>query len=313
MPENRALEALFKSGVADPAAPTLFVRARYHPALDAFQRLDCHQTCRLQADHLPGICEPNPPYETCLYLGTQQRQENLWNFARCLNWLAPGGHFWCTMPNELGAARYEKELKKAGLAVVSHSLRKSRVFGCATAEAPAEWLAMGEPGRREHGFVSRPGVYGWDKIDKGSQLLVSCFPEVMEGEVADLGSGYGYLAAKVPGGRVHLYESERLALDCARENVPAAASFHWADVTRDLPSQAFDWVVTNPPFHQGKAESLETGLKFITEAARALRPGGRIMLVANQHLPYEKALDTFYVSWREVKRTNAYKILEARK
>src|SRR3546814_3736999 len=78
----------------------------------------------------------------------------------------------------------------------------------------------------------------------------------------------------------------------------AKLGFHWHDVTAGL-AQRFDVIVTNPPFHaQGNAARPDIGRRFIAVAAEALKPGGRLWLVANRHLPYESVLDASFGSAR---------------
>ena len=53
----------------------------------------------------------------------------------------------------------------------------------------------------------------------------------------------------------------------------------------------YDVIVSNPPFHtQSRADRPDIGRRFIAVAAEALKPGGRLWLVANRHLPYEAVL-----------------------
>ena len=89
----------------------------------------------------------------------------------------------------------------------------------------------------------------------------------------------------------------RAALDLARANLErlrdpsraVAFGFHWHDVATGLPAR-YDFIVSNPPFHQGRADEPDLGRAFIAAAAAALKPGGRLWLVANRHLPYEAVL-----------------------
>jgi 16S rRNA (guanine1207-N2)-methyltransferase len=86
--------------------------------------------------------------------------------------------------------------------------------------------------------------------------------------------------------------------------------FHWHDVTTGLP-QAYDVIVSNPPFHQGRADEPWLGLAFIAAAAAALRPGGSLWLVANRHLPYEAALSSGFAHVRTVREDAGFKVIEA--
>lgn len=166
------------------------------------------------------------------------------------------------------------------------------------------------------GFVTRPGVFSADGVDSGSALLAATVP-ALSGKVADLGAGWGYLAARMLADhpaikQLHLVEADHTALDCARENVTdARAQFHWADATTWAPPTKLDAVVMNPPFHTGRAAEPDLGRAFIATAAAALAPSGQLWLVANRHLPYEAALSAHFGQIAEIGGDNRFKILHA--
>ena len=73
-----------------------------------------------------------------------------------------------------------------------------------------------------------------------------------------------------------------------------------------------DFIVSNPPFHtQSRADRPDIGQRFIAVAAQALRPGGRLYVVANRHLPYEAALSEAFASVAVKADVGGYKIIEA--
>jgi len=178
-----------------------------------------------------------------------------------------------------------------------------------------DWRAP-PPAPGPQGFVTRGGVFSEDGIDPGSALLAETLPAKLGPRVADLGAGWGFLASAVleRAGveRVDLIEAEALALDCARINVTdPRARFHWADAMTHVPATAYDTVVTNPPFHTGRAAEPGLGRAFIVAAAGMLAPSGTLWLVANRHLPYEAALKERFVSVEEAAGTAAFKVFRA--
>jgi 16S rRNA (guanine1207-N2)-methyltransferase len=57
-----------------------------------------------------------------------------------------------------------------------------------------------------------------------------------------------------------------------------------------IPTEPYDAILSNPPFHTGRRADPGLGRAFISAAARMLKPSGKFIMVANRHLPYEDAL-----------------------
>src|SRR5690606_39356015 len=64
----------------------------------------------------------------------------------------------------------------------------------------------------------------------------------------------------------------------------------------------YDFIVMNPPFHQGREAEPDMGRRIIKAAAVALKPGGRLLMVANRQLPYERTLAEVFSSHRSEER-----------
>jgi 16S rRNA (guanine1207-N2)-methyltransferase len=336
-----ALEVLllpFAAGdLAWPASGgALFLRARDGWPLRAVARpgLVCEQGFRPQADALErsGWTVRDPADEDVarfplvLALPTRQREESRALLARAVRACAPGGVVVVCATNDEGAKSLEGDLKRlAGLSGMQskHHCRVAWArIGADTVDVALRdaWSTLDAPRAIADGsFVSRPGVFAWDRIDAASALLAAHLPGDLAGRAADLGCGYGYLSAELlarcPGiVSLDLYEVEARALDLARRNLADArvpTAYHWHDVTAGLPAR-HDVIVTNPPFHaQGRADRPDIGRAFIAAAADALTAGGRLWLVANRHLPYEDALGTRFAAVRTVAQANGFKVIEA--
>lgn len=163
------------------------------------------------------------------------------------------------------------------------------------------------------GFKTAAGTFSEGKIDAGSALLVP-YLEGLSGEVADLGAGWGYLSRAILRNdevtRLDMIEAEKTALECAVENVddPRARPV-WTDALSHAGS--YDAVVSNPPFHTGRAGTPDLGRGFIATAARILKPRGTFLMVANRHLPYEAELDASFASVDELPASGAFKVFRA--
>lgn len=187
----------------------------------------------------------------------------------------------------------------------------------AAAEAFADWAAA--PKTLPEGFRTRAGVFSADRVDRGSALLADALPAKLKGRVADLGAGWGYLAARALAGHsgiteLHLVEADHDALACARENVTdPRAQFHWADATQFAEGAPFDAVITNPPFHVGRAADPGLGQAFLANAARILGRSGTLYAVANRHLPYERVLRDLFHEVEEIGGDSGFKVIRAAK
>jgi 16S rRNA (guanine1207-N2)-methyltransferase len=166
------------------------------------------------------------------------------------------------------------------------------------------------------GWWRAPGVFSADGIDKASAMLAETLPPHLAGTVIDLGAGWGYLSrailARVGVSGIHLVENDRLALDAARRNIDdPRAAFHWADALTWRPDAPADHVVTNPPFHQGRAADPELGRAFIRAAAAMLKPSGSLWLVANRHLAYESTLEDAFRTVETLAPNPSFKLFHA--
>lgn len=344
-PTDAPLQALLlplESGaLAWPQDGALFLHAREGWPLRPFIERGLHveQEDRAQADALErggyALADPADTAERAMVLLLPPRQRDAARslMARALDRCAEGGVVVASMANDAGAKSGERDLKAlAGIAGVV-SKYHCRVFWVRKDSAAidqallAQWRVLDVPrqveaaGLERGRFLTRPGVFAWDRIDAASALLAAQLPGNIAGCVADLGAGWGYLSLEVlrrnPGVRVlDVYESDARALALARANLgegegEVAIDYHWHDVTAGL-AKTYDAIVSNPPFHlHDGVDRPELGRRFIAVASAALRPGGRLYLVANRHLPYEEALATHFAEVRVLAQRNGFKAIEA--
>lgn len=172
---------------------------------------------------------------------------------------------------------------------------------------------------RDWTLFTRPGVFSWEHLDEATAILADVF-EVHSGEsVLDIGCGAGLLgmiAAQRSGtGRVVLLDADAEAVRSARRAVDAAglhnADVRASDVASAITGERFDVVVSNPPFHLGKAVDLSLPRRFIRDTWQCLEPNGRLYLVANRTLPYERVIAEQFGDVRVLHDGARFKVLGA--
>jgi 16S rRNA G1207 methylase RsmC len=163
-------------------------------------------------------------------------------------------------------------------------------------------------------------IFARGRLDPATRRLAEAFEVRPGAAVLDLGSGsgvLGILAARLePSCQVTLVDSDPLAVEVSRRNAVqngvANVSVHLSDVLADLPDARFDLILMNPPFHRGRAHAPALAERFMTEASRALLPGGTIFMVCNRFLRYEPILERLVGPVREVAGDRQFKVLVAR-
>jgi 16S rRNA (guanine1207-N2)-methyltransferase len=131
--------------------------------------------------------------------------------------------------------------------------------------------------------VSRPGVFAHRRVDPGARALM----EVMEIEpgarVLDMGCGSGTVAlaaaTRALGVSVRGIDSNPRAVECL---LRGAALNELPNVTGQLDAEGavpepgrFDLVLANPPYYS----NFRIAEIFLAAGRRALRPGGKLLLV----------------------------------
>ena len=193
--DDPALETLFLPFLDErldwPAASALFLRARAGSVLqrDSWPGLICEQTFKPDADALAraGVRmlgdEPGGKYPLVLLLPPRQRAEARALMARAVECVASGGRVVACATNNEGARSSEADLAQLAGPLETLTKNKCRVFwsaplnGTVDAALAREWHGLDAVRTIENGrFVSRPGVFAWDRIDVASALLASHLP-----------------------------------------------------------------------------------------------------------------------------------------
>ena len=230
------------------------------------------------------------------------------------------GRAYLLMHKDQGAKRYEKLARGLFGSLEVVAKRGGWRLSCARKLEPSLQNLTNSLHFQAAGLqlYAEAGVFAAGKLDPGTALLLEHFPQdtLLGKRVLDMGCGYGLLALKAS-----LAAAEVTALD--DDLLAVRSSYHNArhygldvrclhsDINAALAAdERFDVVLMNPPFHLAKQVDLALPRAFIAAAHNHLVPGGKLVLVANQALPYERDL----ASWQqqgELGRNAQFKVLWA--
>jgi 16S rRNA (guanine1207-N2)-methyltransferase len=263
--------------------------------------------------------------DAALVLVGRHRGQNEARFREALLRVRPGGLILAAGDKKDGADSFRKRV--AGLLPLQGHL--SKFHGVAfwlerpdfpDGQLPAA-LQSAMPTLAEDRFHAAAGMFSHDRVDGGSRLLAESLPREITGTVADFCAGWGYLATVLAEryasiSSVDLYEADYDSLEAARLNLAGQTKtigFFWHDLLAEPVDRRYDTIVMNPPFHQGRAADPEIGRRMVAAAASALKPRGRLFMVANRGLPYEAALEAAFAQHGEISRNGGFKVLWARR
>jgi 16S rRNA (guanine1207-N2)-methyltransferase len=168
-------------------------------------------------------------------------------------------------------------------------------------------------------LFTRPGVISWEHLDEATRILLDTMVVHPGESVLDVGCGAGALGltavAAYGARRALLLDADADAVRCTARAIAEgelqAAEVRASDIAEAAGDERFDVVLTNPPFHVGKATALDLPRQFMADAWATLVPGGRLYLVANRTLPYERVLAEWFGTVRTVHDGRRFKVLSA--
>ena len=246
----------------------------------------------------------------------------------------PGGVVLIAGANDAGIRSVIGDAREAiGPSVVEDFRRRNRVAHIAMPSvlpeapewvrqpgiAPGTWGHIAVPGAGEETLVisTLPGVFSADRLDAGTAMLLEHL-DVPEGaSVLDVGCGAGVIgvvAARRGAGAVTMTDVSLLAVASAQRNARVAGvpvEVLAGDLYGAVQGRRFDLIVSNPPFHQGKLVDYDMPQRLIAEAREHLNPGGRLVIVANAFLPYDRLMREHLGEVEVVAATRQYRVLAA--
>lgn len=144
-----------------------------------------------------------PQAQLTLVVPPRQRDYARALLARALVSAPEGGVILAALPNTLGAKTTDKSLAEIAGETGSLSKHKCRAFWAKKDSAQMnvalteEWIEADSPREIEPDLWSRPGLFSWDRVDPGSELLADSVPEYIKGLGVDIGAGNGFLSREL--------------------------------------------------------------------------------------------------------------------
>lgn len=173
-------------------------------------------------------------------------------------------------------------------------------------------------------LLSKPGLFGWNKVDAGSALLIEQFKQLPPpakpfNSCMDLGCGYGYLtiaAANLDNCKgIHqwlLTDNNAAALHLAHQNLlnnQLTGEVIAADAGRSIRAKV-DLLLCNPPFHQGFGIDGDLTDKFLLSAKHLLTPQGIALFVVNQFIPLERKAAPLFSQIKPIIDNGSFKVIQ---
>ncbi|MEM7290139.1 MAG: class I SAM-dependent methyltransferase [Pseudomonadota bacterium] len=325
---RNALVLSFEGGVcgSSPAKDIRFINAVVLPGLPPSWRdvLTCEQQNRSTFLDLqkagyqlvaPG--EITEAASTAVFVPGRSRRWNEYKLAMAWNVLPNGGRMVFAGDKNNGAGAIRKWFGEH--APIADSFSKHHAFIFWADKTDDTELPVVAIEKSVGSYVFSDGMFSSAGPDKGSILLAQHFGDHIKGKVSDMGAGWGYLSAELlkrsgTVTKLDLFEADHVALEAARVNLSghkATTTFNWIDVTAEFEKRPYDWVIMNPPFHSGRSAEPDLGKRFVEVAASTLPSGGKLLMVANQNLPYEKTLERQFRTFEKLEERGGFKVIRA--
>ncbi|HSR42061.1 MAG TPA: methyltransferase [Longimicrobiales bacterium] len=269
---------------------------------------------------------PEGPFRTAALRIPRTKDELEMTLHGAVAALEPGGVLLAYGANDEGARSAPGRIEPlVGEVVTVQRMRRCRVLRAVRpADTPGlrprleEWrrtTTLSLAGE-ERSWVSYPGIFAHGRLDPGTALLLEHLPPLApDARVLDFGCGSGPVGAAVrarsPSAPIDLLDADAVALRAAEENVEGARII--LGTSLDAAAGPYDAIVSNPPYHAGRAETTGVAEALIRDAPSGLTGDGVLALVVQKRLGLEEPLRR---AFRRVDRPAAdrtYAVFVARK
>ena len=241
-------------------------------------------------------------YDIIILELTKSKETNLGLVSLAEEHLKLGGKMIINGDNQIGIKSFLKIVSIHWPAEMVVAKKKGRIaIFSKTKKLFGHWKPYRDFSINKDGYYTRCDMFSPKEIDKGSQKLTSVFSSKLFGEVADLGSGWGYLSKealrlnkKIT--RITLFESNYSAYLASKKNIDdERATFRWASLENTAYlKRRFNHVICNPPFHSGRTKDLSLLKSFIFHGSRLINAQGCVWMVFVSGVYLENELQEYF-------------------
>ncbi|MDF1764685.1 MAG: class I SAM-dependent methyltransferase [Oleibacter sp.] len=167
----------------------------------------------------------------------------------------------------------------------------------------------------ERSFLTLPGVFNHGKLDVGTELLLEHVPAPAQGKLLDVGCGSGVIGLTMKARNLALHvtlsDIDAMAIKSAQLNalrLGLEAEVVSSNGLQNIDGH-YDYIFSNPPFHQGKHTDYHFASALFEDAKRHLTRDGQLWIVANRHLPYEEWARESFASAEILAQEKGFKLI----
>ena len=270
---------------------------------------------------------PQTPINAAFYRVSKEKLTNFYIANQVMAALPAGGRFvLCGHKND-GLKTFAKKVA-AGANTPAHIEKHKDLYIAEIIQGGSKFSPLNDEQyeslraithQQDKPVLSKPGIYGWNKIDSGSQLLVNTLQERGNahpdgGSLLDLGCGYGYLTLATSqwnAPRRVATDNNIAAVKCMAQNAQGAGLNVEAilDDCGQTIDERFDTLLCNPPFHTGFDVNSALTNRFLEAANNKLKTKGTAYFVVNSFIPIEKKAATAFGKIHTLANNKQFKVL----
>lgn len=270
-------------------------------------------------------------FDAVLFRVSKERANSHYVINQAAQLLKPGADLWLSGEKKEGVKTYTKQACKRfgdSSTAAKHGicyLASIKLHSTDTTPLDDKNYTQIRPIKARHHsqteYLSKPGIFGWDKTDRGSAFLIDHLPQFLDRYQAapksllDLGCGYGYLSCEASQyGFSHISgtDNNAAALMAAENNFLKLLNVEYQVIAANVGDQLeqhFDTILCNPPFHQGFAMDDDLGVRFLQASKRLLAAAGRALFVVNTFIPLEHKAKSHFAQVDVVANNGSFKLV----